>query len=160
MRLATEAEIVQNTALGATLLWNFSVEYFSTFKKERGPLLPYSLPILPMVLHRETTDEIFNRRFDGGLDLALAQNRTLTIDLQERMEAMAHRTLAALNVAFASQLLGYARERGELIPLRMSVPTSVDSEEIRKMQNAARRLGYWFATINTVQLCNLLRIRL
>jgi len=161
MQLATEAELVQNSALSAALLWAFTAEYFSQAKSERGPLLPMCLPVVPMALHQETVDSLNNRHYSGGLELALAENRTLTIDLQERMEAMLPQTMRGLNIGFGTGLLTFIRETGELRPVRRTNPFQQSgSEEIRRMLNTAKRLGYWFCTINPERLGPLLRIRL
>ena len=160
MQLATEAELVQNSALSAALVWAFTLEFCGQTRQERGPLLPLALPVLPMTLHQETVESLHRRNYDGGLDLALAENRTLTIDLQERMQAMLPQTMRALDVAFATGLLTYVRANGELRPIRKTDPFRTDSEEVRRMVNTATRLGYWFATINPERLGSLLRIRL
>lgn len=159
MTLTTEAELVQNPALGALVLWAFTAEFYGQTQRARGPALPLALPILPMVLHEETVESIYNRHFDGGLMLALADNRTLTLDLQERMEAMAQQTMRALNLGFATNLLTYDRGTGELRPKRMTPPVRPAQAEVRKMISAAERLGYWFCKINLDQLCSYLHIR-
>ncbi len=160
MPLSTEAELVQNSALSAALVWAFTLEFFGQTRKERGPILPLALPVLPMTLHQETVESLHGRNYDGGLDLALAENRTLTIDLQERMQAMLPQTMRALDVAFATGLITYDRATGELRPVRKTDPFGTDSEELRRMLNTATRLGYWFATINPERIGSLLRIRL
>ena len=159
MRLETEAELIQNSALGAALLWAFTAEFVGAAQQSRGPTLPLALLVLPMALHQETMLSLHSRNYDGGLDLALAENRTLTVDLQERMRAMEPQTMVALNVAFGSGLLTYEREQGELRIARKTNPFDTDSVEVRRMLNTARRLGYWFCVINPQRLGALLRIR-
>lgn len=160
MQLETEAELIQNSALGAALLWAFTAEFVGQAKQERGPTIPLALVVLPMTLHQETVACLHNRNYDGGLDLALAENRTLTVDIQDRMRAMEHQTMSALNVAFGAGLLTYERERGELRVTRKRNPFEIDSAEVRRMLNTATRLGYWFCVINPQRLGALLRIRL
>lgn len=159
MTLTTEAEIVQNPALGALALWAFTAEFYAQAHRQRGPTMPLALPVLPMVLHEETVECIHNRHFDGGLFLALADNRTLTLDLQERMEAMTPQTMQALNLGFATNLLSFDREGGEIRPRRLTVPVRPQQAEVRDILAASQRLGYWFCTINIEQLCSYLRIR-
>ena len=157
MKLESEAELVQNPALCALIICTFVAEFFSQSKKLKGPTIPLVLPVLPMVIHRETVETLARRHYIDGLQLALAENKTLTLDLQERMEAATELTLSALNIAFASGLLGYDQERGQLIPKKgMGVKSA--SKEIREMINTSNRLGYWFSSINADQLCSLLRI--
>lgn len=159
MTLTTEAELVQNPALGALALWAFTAKFYGQTRRTRGPALPLALPVLPMVWHEETVESIYNRHFDGGLLLALADDRTLTLDLQARMEAMASQSLRALNLGFATNLLTYDRATGELRPKRMTPPVRPPEPEVRKMILAAERLGHWFCNINLDQLCSYLRIQ-
>lgn len=160
MQLAIEAELVQNSAISAALLWAFTLEFWGQTNGARGPSLPMALPVLPITLHQESVEALHRRNYDGGLDLALAENRTLIIDLQERMQAMLPQTMRALDVAFGTKLITYVRESGELRPIRKTDPFHANSEEVRRMLNTATRLGYWFATINPERLGSLLRIRL
>jgi hypothetical protein len=160
MQLSTEAEIVQNSALGGVLIWAFVLEFYGQSKQSRGPSIPLALLVLPMSLHQETVEALHARNYDGGLDLALAENRVLTVDLQERMQAMAPQTMRALDVAFATGLITYDREKGELVPVRKTDPFRDASQELRHMLYTATRLGYWVCTINNERLGSLLRIRL
>lgn len=159
MTLATEAELVQNSALGAVILWAFTNEFCDQQRRVAGPPLAYLLPVLPMVMHEDTVTSIYRRHFDGGLLLALAEDRTLTLELQERMEAMAPQTMKALNVAFGAGLLTYRHDTGQIWSERRSIPGISKSEEVKPLIASAERLGYWFSTIRMDQLCSYLRIR-
>jgi hypothetical protein len=157
MKLESEAELVQNPAICALVICTFVTEFYGQSKKLKGPAFPFVLPILPMVIHKETVEALARRRYIGGLHLALAENKTLIVDLQERMEISTELTLSSLNICFASGLIGYDQERGQLIP-KKRIGFQTESEEVREMINTANRLGYWFSTINAEQLCSMLRI--
>ncbi|HVU16611.1 MAG TPA: three component ABC system middle component [Candidatus Didemnitutus sp.] len=159
MTLATEAELVQNAALGAVVLSAFTVEFYDQRRRQAGPPLPYLLPVLPMVMHEETVTSIYRRHFDGGLLLAIAEDRTLTLELQERMETMMPQTMQALNVAFSSKLLTYRGDTGQVWAESRHLPNLPRGEESKPLIAAATRLGYWFSTISIDQLCAYLRIR-
>jgi len=159
MTLTQEAELVQNAALGAVVLWAFSNEYCDQKLRRSGPPLPYLLPVLPMVFHAETVENISRRHFDGGLLLALAENRTLTLDLNERVQNFAPQTMKALNLAFATGLLSYNRESGEIWAERRGIPSLGKSPEIKPIIASAERLGYWFSTIGIDQLCSYLHLK-
>ena len=159
MKLATEVELVQNSALCAFAIWTFVDEFYGESRNTRGPTIPFVLPVLPMVINRETVETLARRHYLGGLHLALAENRTLTIDLQERMEQMADLTFASLNIGFASKLLSYDSQRGQLIPADRKSGFHLQGDDVRDILNAARRLGYWFYNTGPDQLCSMLRIR-
>ncbi len=159
MNLTSEVELVQNAGLGALALWAFCNEYQQSQDEVAGPELQLSMFVLPMVFHEETLEAIRNRRYDGGLFLALAQHRDIGIELQERTEAMLPLTMAALNFAFASKLLTFRRQSGRLESMRKTEPYTLGAEPSRQMVSASKRLGFWFATINTPQICSLLNLQ-
>jgi hypothetical protein len=159
MQLSTEAEIVQNSALSAVLIWAFALE-FNGQTKGVGPSIPITLLVLPMALHKETVKALHRRNYEGGLDLALSENRLLTVDLHERVQAMAGQTMRALDLAFATRLLNYDREASQIIPLRKTDPFREVSPELRYMLQTATRLGYWLSTINIERIGSLLRVHL
>lgn len=159
MSLGTETELVQNAALGAVILWTFTEEYCDQCRRQSGPSLQLVLPVLPMVLDQETTESIYRRRFDGGLFLALAENRTLTLDLQYRTQISIPQTMQALNLAFATRLLSYRKDEGILWSERRTAPELKSNSEVRPLLAAAKRLGYWFSTINSEQLCSYLHLQ-
>jgi hypothetical protein len=149
MRLESEAELAQNPALGALLLWAFSREY-----RERSNLLNVHqlVPVLPMVFHLDTVDAIHSRRFDGGFELALSQHPALVVDLDQRCRDLIGLTLRSLNIAVAAELLSFERQTATIGVARRTEPRVAISDEVRKMLNAARRVGYAFATIDKVRL--------
>ncbi|MDP2138561.1 MAG: DUF6521 family protein [Candidatus Didemnitutus sp.] len=159
MSLATEADLVQNPALGAALLHTFTLEYCEQNRNKSGPPITHLLPVLPMLLHEETVQELYRRHYEGGLLLALSENRTLTIGLQERMQSTVPRTMRALNLALAAGLLTYDPVEDQV---RVAAKTRAEfssGAETKPMHAAATRLGYWFATVRIEQLCSYLRIK-
>jgi hypothetical protein len=159
MSLTTEVELVQNTGLGAMSLWAFTNEFCGQMKHRRGPQLPLATIVLPMVFHEETLEVIRARHFEGGLFTALAQNRSIGVELQDRIESMFPQTMSALNLSFASGLLKFDRERGDLHAARRTEPFHPQADSTRRIVSAAERLGYWCSTINTARLCSLLNVR-
>jgi hypothetical protein len=159
VNLEVEASLVQNPALGATMLWSFVNRFFDQTREKQGPLVFLAFPILPMVFHEETVQALSKRRFAGGFHLGLTENRTLTVELQERMESFSRQTLESLNIAFASALITFDKRTGELHPIRRTHPFEIRAKELGDMDRLARRLGFWFATTPLDQLCTLLRIR-
>jgi len=158
MKLSTEVELVQNSAICAIAVWTFVNEFYGESRNTKGPALPFVLPVLPLVLNREAIDTLSRRHYVGGLHLALAENRALTIDLQERMEGTVDLTFMALNIGFASKLLRYDAERGQLIPGQRKTAFQFQGDDVRDILNTAKRLGYWFYNINADQLCSMLRV--
>ena len=158
MRLYDEGELVQNPGIGAALLWEFVAAYCKA-ANNHGPSIPLCFPVIPITFHQETVECLHRRIYDGGLFLAIADNRTLFVDLQERVESMLPQTMMALNFAFASKLLLFDSAIQQIHPGRRTSPFQMQSKEFRRMINTSKRLGHWFGTLNVQQLAGLLRIR-
>lgn len=151
---------MQNPCLGATCIWSFAHEYWTQKKELEGPFVGVVSTVLPVALHRESSSALHGRRFKGGLLNALAEDRSLTVGLQDRMESMRDQTFESLSMAFAAGLLELRRNDFTLIPLRKTLPPIEKHGVINEMLATASRLGYWFATLPLDQVCNYLRIRL
>jgi hypothetical protein len=159
MRLTAEAGLVQNPAVGALALWGFVTQFVESHNEHRGPMLPLCLPVLPLVLSREASAALYARRFDGGLELALAEHRAIAAGLQERMEAMTDQSMRALDLAFAAKLLTYDDATGELLSCRKTPPVPApEGSDLRKIVASARRLGHWFAVMQLPRVFALLNI--
>lgn len=155
-----EYAIMQNPCLGATCLWSFVHEYWTQKKEAEGPFLGLVNCVLPLALHRESAKALHARRFQGGLLNALADDRSLTVGLQDRMEAMSNQTFEALQMAFAADLLQLQIGDFTLTPVRRTLPSFNKPVPVAEMLATAGRLGFWFANMPLDQICNYLRIRL
>ena len=158
MRLTAEAHLVQNPAVGALALWGFVDEYAA--KSQTGCPILFCLPVLPIALNRDASATLHSRRFEGGLELALAEHREIAAGLQDRMEQMVLQTMHAIDLAFATRLMTYDSDSGHLSPLRHTRAFRTRVPDIRQIMNTSRRLGYWFAAMPTRRIISLLNIRL
>jgi hypothetical protein len=156
MNRLIEPEIVQNDALGALILWAFTNQYCA--KQPAGVELLWLLPVLPLAFHQDTTEAISHRHFDGGIYLALTEDRTLVSGLQERIETMAPQTFAGLNVAIATGLLRLDGSKHRVISLRRTDPIHY-GPKVKPLVATAERLGYWFGSSSPEEVVSLLRIR-
>lgn len=159
MKNIEEYYIVQNYALSALALWNFSYEFYNNDGEKRGPTLPLLMTILPMVLHKETVSLIYRKQKEGGFYRAITEDKVIEIGLQERMEAMADKTLRSLNLAFASGILGYNNLNTQIIPKQKPPSLSSYNEETNKIIRASQRLGYWFSDLSLEQISIYLKLR-
>lgn len=150
-----EPEIIQNDGIAAVVLWAFINEYCAY--KPVGPSILWLMPLLPMVFHKDTVDSICTRHFDGGILLAFSQDRTLSLGLQERMEAMATQTLVALNVALASGLVAFDNKH-HVISMRRTPPFTYGAN-IKPLISTAERIGYWLGNSTEDMAVSILKIR-
>jgi hypothetical protein len=154
-----EYDVVQNSVLGALLLWAFVSEYYKTKGESEGPKFQHMMIVLPILFNRSFVETIYRKNFKGGLYNALNEDMALFIGLQNRMEAMSVLTFRSINVCSCAKNILLDKDRYEFIPVRSKIQDFKDNESIHKMLAAARRLGYWFATNDLNQLCGLLKVR-
>lgn len=155
-----EYEIVQNPALGACVLWQYTDGFTEATGRQRGPSLVEAMPVLPLVFHEESAEGLGRRRYDGGLYTALADDRALFVGLQKRMEDMAPQTFRALNIALRSGLLSYDRETSELHRVQRVRAPAATNDAVRLMFSTAQRLGHWFASSSPAETLKHLQIKL
>ena len=152
----SEYDIIQNSALGALSLGVFCKAFFDEQNKEHGPMLPLTMPVLPIVFNEKSVALIRRRNISGGLFATLADDKSIFVGLQQRMEAMYEQTMSAAGLAFASGLIGYDAETTELIPVKV---TPQVYNEYSPILATSKRLGIWFAALGFEQICTLLNIR-
>lgn len=155
-----EYDIIQNHGLCAMTVYQFVVEYVNAHPDRSEPPLPLCLCILPIALHDETSSSLSNRRRDGGLFNARADDRTLGVGLQERINDMNDLSLAALRLGFTNGLLTYSIDSGSVGVGHISTLNYRPCKSVARIFQTARRLGYWFATRPLAETCSLLRISL
>src|SRR5271167_1985510 len=80
-----ESEIIQNPALGAFALWKFGLGFQAA--DSRPAPLPLFFLILPLLMHRQTSEVIESTRKASGLSLfaaKLSEDRENLIAVHER----------------------------------------------------------------------------
>jgi hypothetical protein len=160
MKALFENDINHNAALGAVMLWSFAKAYFEQRSRTAGPQLHELMLALPIAFHPASVAAIHARNRDGALPKALAESRVISAGLQERVRGFSGRTLRALNLALASDLLSFDRSGGSRFPpSRLTRPFVYSSEELNQMAAAADRLGHWTALSGFQTACTLLGVR-
>lgn len=61
-----EHDIIQNIGIGALALHEFTNSYFKEKKNLKGPNLALAMPVLPLLFHEQTLEQILKRNFKGG----------------------------------------------------------------------------------------------
>jgi len=154
-----EIEVVQNPALGACLLWAFVREFTEATHGKRGPTIPFVMLVLPMVLHEPTFNALKTRRFDGGLLLAVAEDRTISAGLQRRLIDSSDLSLRSLNLALLSGLIHFDPPSAEFFPARKTPPEMTIGGDTSELSKAASRIGFWCASLQIEHLLSLLNVR-
>lgn len=157
--MITEHDIIQNVGIGALALHKFSHNYYVSTQNSQAPSLALVMPVLPILFNKYSLDAIYRRDYEGGFYNALTNNRDIPAGLQERMEEMADHTFRSLNVAYATGILTYDKERNEIFPVEKKVKSDQYNSDIKMILKGADRLGYWFASMSFEQICILLKIK-
>jgi hypothetical protein len=157
----SEAETVQNPALGAYALWRFGLGH----QLEGGtppPMLATFL-VLPLTLHRETLEVAAGTLRGSGIGLfaaKLGDPRERLLAVNDRAVRLRLLTLQSLSLGVDIRLLsidyrtGAVRSNGSAV----SLPVKYVSESTKPIFAAAEKLGHWVARAGLVATANLLRI--
>lgn len=155
-----EQHIVQNTGLGAEVIWCAVNEAYEIRGRTEGVMLPLAFLVLPLAFHQRTAGSLATRTQPGALYKALADDREIIVGLQRRMESMAELTFEALSIGFHTNLLLLdPTHEKHLVPSRKSSPIEHVTAEVKTILNAAKRVGQAFAEMSVVQLSTQLNIR-
>lgn len=154
-----EHDIIQNIGIGALALHEFTNSYFKEQKDLKGPSLALAMPVLPLLFHEQTLEQIVMRNFKGGFFKLTTEFRELPAGLQKRMESMSEQTFKSLNLAYQSKILTYNKELNEILPIDTKVEKQQYNQEIKSIMRGADRLGFWFASLPFEQICINLKIK-
>jgi Family of unknown function (DUF6521) len=157
-----ELEIVQNPAIGAFLIWNFTLGY----QEDGAEIVPLPLAflVLPMLLHRSTLEAVISTRKASGLTLLAAKfdkEREILMELHGRAVQLRPLSLQSIGMAAASRLLRIDHESAMLHgypPDLLSIRKPTLPERLKGFPVAAEKVGYWFSKLGIPQIASTLRI--
>lgn len=160
MDIQFEREVSQNLVLASWALWGATLQYDKELKSERGVPFTHIFVVLPLVFHQQSANIIQGKTMtEGSFYRSIAENRTLMVGLQQRLQSYSNITLKALNLSFASKLLLMDEDTFEISPGRKTLPDGTPQQEVNTIIKASKRIGYWLAVTEFSVLCNILRIR-
>lgn len=159
----TELDLVQNPAIGAYLIWNFTLGYQEDGATEAAPFLLAFL-VLPMLLHQQTLEAVASTRKASGLTLFAAKfdrEREALVELHSRARLLRPLSLQSIGVASTSRLIriehGSALLHGYPLDL-LDVKKPSIPERLKGFSSAADKIGYWFSKLGISQIASTLRI--
>lgn len=157
-----EIDLVQNPAIGAYLLWQFTLGYQKD-GAEATPLLLTFL-VLPMLLHRPTFDAVTSTRKASGLLLFAAKfdkEREALVELHGRARQLRSLSLQSMGVASTCRLIQIDYEaatlRGYALDL-LDIKRPLIPERLKGFASSADKIGYWFSKLEIPQIASTLRI--
>lgn len=158
----TELDIVQNPAIGAYLIWQFALGYQED-GAESVPI-PLAFLVLPMLLHRQTFDEVASTRKASGLPLFAAKfdkEREILMGIHGRALQLRPLSLQSIGVAATSKLVRIDYETAQIRGYGFDLFDAAKPklpERLKGFASAADKLGYWFSKLGLAQVASTLRV--
>lgn len=158
----SELEVVHNPALGAVLIWKFTLGYQEV---DLGTVpIPLAFLILPMLLHRPTFDAIASTRKASGLSLFSSKfdkERETLMELHGRAMKLRPLSLQSIGVAATTRIIRVDYENAALRGFALDVlgvRKPIVPERLKGFDRAAEKVGYWFSSLGIAQIAATLRV--
>lgn len=160
-----EFEIMQNSVLGAHVLWAFADGFSSVDKNYNNELtLWHLITVLPLVFHEVSRRAINKRRVSSGLrsildrdpEIDIAQNEAI-FNLVNRIKNLQERSFRSLNCAIA---LGFIEiTEGYFIPSkRLKLPREMHLET-KQIIKSSQKLGVWAGQLSIFEYLTILGVK-
>lgn len=162
--LGTEAQNVQNPALGAVVMWRFCCGYADASERAAPPALPLLFLALPIVLHQSTVEFLRRTRSSSGLRAFAAKfadpaesKQDLLLQIHDRALRWRHLSLQSLELAVAGRLIHLVE--GEAIPLSRTRARGLP-DEVKQLLTDAEKLGNWCGRLTLHEVTTTLKVKL
>lgn len=144
--------MMQNSALGAVLLWRFSHAYTKASEADEV-LMPLCFLPLPMIWHETTFEHVRSTQLNSGLRRFAAKftdtspsDLDILLDLNRRALLWRSKSLQSIRTGLSTGLLKLTSS-GHLKPNGNTWTVGDSNAQTRKMCNAAEKIGTWFASL-------------
>lgn len=152
--------LVQNPALGATLVWRF-VEGYAPKGVGRLPSLPLLFLTLPIVYHEQLRSAAIGTLPSSGLRLFAGKFKTeqeVLYGIHDRMLRLKGLSLSSISIALQCGLISVDTASAEVLSLRQRAPKDVEGK-IKDMLKSAEKLGHWCKELSIQEVQAVLRIK-
>ena len=154
---------MRNPMLGAFLLWNFVLGYYS--KKNKGSPLEELFIVLPMVMREDISKLIRSTNKSSGLIMMVDKflntdvlKNDLISNLHNDIKNMQSLTINSLSEAMKVGLISMNVEDNTVLPLELK-KRKKESYDVIKMSEDAQKLGQWCSEINLASIEEILKVR-
>lgn len=161
--LFKEFENVQNPALGAYILWNFSRGYY----EYNSSFIPFQLLfcVLPIIFRADLVDIITSTQRQSGLRYFADKFLTTKVlkndmvsHIHKSSENTKYRTLESLKIAINANLISLDVESGLVFPITTSEKKN-EPASVKRLGKAAEKLGNWCARVTMHEISQILKVR-
>lgn len=163
-RLVKEFYNVQNPALSAYLISRFSLGYLE--ENQNMSPIPLLFIVLPMIYKKEVVDFISSTQKTSSLRFFADKftekknsNNDLIIQIQNLSNRYKVMTLEALRIGMAGELI-VIQDDAYILPLKDNINSyKLSSKEVKRMGNAAEKLGIWCSRLSLMEISQILKVR-
>lgn len=159
----SEYDNVQNPMLGAYLLWNFVLGYFSE-KNEYAPIEELFI-VLPMIMRSDIADQVKSTNKVSGMRAmsdkfmkAEILKNDIISNLHKDIQSMKDISAMALAEAIKAGLVSVDVENSTIFPLELRKHNK-ESVNVLQMGKNAEKLGQWCAGMDLIQIEEILKVR-
>lgn len=163
--LTREIQNVQNPALGAVLVWRFCCGYVETQRVSASPPLQLIFLVLPIILHKATSEFVKRTYKSSGLRAFAAKfgdssivKQDLLFQIHERSIRWRKLSMESIELAAAGNLLKL-QENGDVTPLSRTKLKGL-SAEVKLLTDMAEKLGSWFGELSVHEVVTTLKVKL
>lgn len=164
--LTREVRIVQNAALGGTLLWRFAVGYSEANPTHSPAPFPLSFLVLPIAFHEDTLELVSSTRTDTGLHAFVDkfsrsenQKADLLLSIHSRVVTMRALSWRSLCLSIERRLIAIDTKQAAIVALSRTSPGNVPAS-VRPLLNGAEKLGTWCSRLSLLEICSVLKVQL
>jgi hypothetical protein len=162
--LTREVQNVQNSALGATMLWRFACGYtVSHPTREPLPLLLLFL-VLPIILHEQTEEFVNGTQKASGMRVFAAKfgktensKQDILLAIHERMLAFRNLSMDSLRICLSTRLLHM--DGATVIPLSEAEASVGIPSDVRRLMKSSEKLGAWCGLLTLHEISAILKLR-
>ncbi|WAH60796.1 DUF6521 family protein [Pseudomonas silvicola] len=156
-----EIYLMQNPALGATLIWRFT-EGFAPRGQGMLPSMPLLFIVLPILYHEQLRDAANTTLPSSGLRVFAGKfkaQQEVLYGIQSRMLKLKSVSLASISIGIQCGIISLNTGTAEVESLRRKAPSEVE-DKIKTMLRSAEKLGQWCKTLTLQEVQAILRIKL
>jgi hypothetical protein len=162
-----DAEVlnVQNSALGAALVWRFACGYQEGSGSKNPTPFPLLFLVLPVTFHEETAQFIKStkkssglRAFAGKFSESRSAKNDLLLSIQKRAVQMRSLSLDSIRMAISTSILSIERETARAFPLSITTPRAGIPSSVRVMLQNSEKLGFWCGQVSMHEISIVLKV--
>lgn len=162
-KMFNEYDNVRNPMLGAYLLWNFVLGYFS--EKNEAPPIEELFIVLPMTMKEDIAEQIKSTYKASGMRAMSDKfmktdvlKNDLISNLHNDIQKMKDITAISLGEAIKAGLISIEVENNTIFPLELK-KRNREPASVLKMGKIAEKLGQWCADMDLMQIEEILKVR-